>query len=543
MLYELDGLMLYIIESAALKILHHVGRHIEDPAYLLYTVLTCRKKLAVLGRQADGLVAHALFYDSDLVSVARAAVGFTPLAADLLGVLQDTWMLQYADGLCAIPEKRTAVLFNGQHSAQAVLHHGNGRKTHQPIEAQTGDMEYLIPAEVNVLVLFARRFIRIGMIDVVDFAVVIAVYLDIFRQKRIQADHIILAIPDDLAVGVPPQEQMGHERFTPGKARHLRVRHQVEQPVQRMVLRHFFPIPIVRIAVQMEGKLSDGFRQQPHTGIDRGDLHRGLLVHLFTAGRGAEGEYGAGVPDVILNVWKGVGGVTGFEQSEKARCLHLLLLQKRQFTAAGGKANPVDRITIFRGQNVVLYQCRNSLQEAPFLRHRHLHWNHLLNHHKSTVWLVIYTASLLMTNGTVQPHDERDNAIYLLRGFLLAGFDVLRGIHLGYHVSRHPSENGVASMIDFSLQQELVQLLHAGAHVLEAHADGYHGETVALKIGDELCGIPAVNTDFKDVILLSQLVDGAPDKVVVHNIAFCDMEHALLLPHIVGDMIPPDTHL
>ena len=57
-------------------------------------------------------------------------------------------------------------------------------------------------------------------------------------------------------------------------------------------------------------------------------------------------------------------------------------------------------------------------------------------------------------------------------------------------------------MDDLAFQQKLIQFLHAGAHVLKAHADGDHGETIALQVGDQLCRIPAVHADLLDVELL-----------------------------------------
>ena len=74
-------------------------------------------------------------------------------------------------------------------------------------------MEDLVPAEVEVFILLSRNFIRVGVVDIVELATLISVNFDILRQKRIQTQHRILAIPDDLCVGVAPEEQMGHQRF------------------------------------------------------------------------------------------------------------------------------------------------------------------------------------------------------------------------------------------------------------------------------------------------------------------------------------------
>ena len=69
------------------------------------------------------------------------------------------------------------------------------------------------------------------------------------------------------------------------------------------------------------------------------------------------------------------------------------------------------------------------------------------------------------------------------------------------------------------------------------------GKAVAFKVGDQLCGVPAVNTDLQDVELLAQLIDGLPHEVVVHDIAFRNVKQALLLPDVVWHMIAPDAQV
>ena len=45
------------------------------------------------------------------------------------------------------------------------------------------------------------------------------------------------------------------------------------------------------------------------------------------------------------------------------------------------------------------------------------------------------------------------------------------------------------------------------------------------------------------MVLLPQIIDGATDKVVIHDIALGHMEQALLLPDVVGDMVTADTEV
>lgn len=68
-------------------------------------------------------------------------------------------------------------------------------------------MKDLVPAEVDVLVLLSRNFIRVCVVDIVELATFISVNFDIFRQKRIQTQHRVLAIPDDLCVALPQRSR------------------------------------------------------------------------------------------------------------------------------------------------------------------------------------------------------------------------------------------------------------------------------------------------------------------------------------------------
>ena len=112
-------------------------------------------------------------------------------------------------------------------------------------------MEYLIPAKVDILVLLSRNFIRIGVVDVVQLAAFIAIHFDVFRQQRIQTQHCVLAIPDDLCVGIAPQEQMGHQGLPKHKGRHFRVGLSVQDLVQRMISCLFLVAVLVRYPIQV----------------------------------------------------------------------------------------------------------------------------------------------------------------------------------------------------------------------------------------------------------------------------------------------------
>ena len=96
-------------------------------------------------------------------------------------------------------------------------------------------MKDLVPAEVEIFILLSRNFIRVCVVDIVELATFISVNFDIFRQKRIQTQHRVLAIPDDLCVGVAPEEQVRHKRFTENKRGHFGIRLIVKQAVQGVV--------------------------------------------------------------------------------------------------------------------------------------------------------------------------------------------------------------------------------------------------------------------------------------------------------------------
>ena len=90
-------------------------------------------------------------------------------------------------------------------------------------------MEHFVITEVDILVLLTGNLISVSVVDVIDLPLLIPVGLHILRQQRIQRQHVVLAIPDDLRVAVSPQEQMSHHRFPERKARHFRVWLPVQQ--------------------------------------------------------------------------------------------------------------------------------------------------------------------------------------------------------------------------------------------------------------------------------------------------------------------------
>lgn len=136
--------VLNVGEGRSGQVGYQMRRHMENTADLRHGELLGLKELAVLWWQGNRFVAHSLF--------------------------------QHTAWLCAVLEKSGAILVYRNRSTEAVLHHGNRRKYNQAIETQTRNMEDFIPAEVDILVLLSRHFIRVGVINIVELTAFIPVY-------------------------------------------------------------------------------------------------------------------------------------------------------------------------------------------------------------------------------------------------------------------------------------------------------------------------------------------------------------------------------
>ena len=169
------------------------------------------------------------------------------------------------------------------------------------------------------------------MVDIIELALFRAVDLHVLGEERVEPQHVVPAVPHDLAVGVAPQEQVRHDRLPVGEAGHLRVRLPVEDLVQRMVRRLLLPV-IVRSPVQMQRQLRHRIRQEPHAGIHGRDLHGGLFIHHLPAVGLAEHKQRPGVADIITDIRR-FGSVPRIFESEPVQESHVLFLPPaiRQF--------------------------------------------------------------------------------------------------------------------------------------------------------------------------------------------------------------------
>ena len=277
-------------------------RHTENAADLRHGKLLRLQKLAVLWRQRDWFVGHPLFQNCHTMRIGSTAISRFPAIPNTVRVFHNAGMFQHTAGLCAVFEEGRAVLIHRNGSTEAVLHHGDWREADQTIKAQTRYMEDLIPAKVEVFVLLTRNFICVSVIDIVKFSALVTVHFDIFRHQRIQTQHRILAIPDDLRISVSPEKQVGHHRFPEDKGCHFRVGLPIQNLVQRMISRLLLIAVFVCHPVQMQRKCRNGLCQQTDTGVHGRNLHGGFFIHLLPGIGTAKHKGLPGIADIIRDL-------------------------------------------------------------------------------------------------------------------------------------------------------------------------------------------------------------------------------------------------
>ena len=267
------------------------------------------------------------------MGVVGTAINIGPVFTDLLRVFQYAGMLQNTARLCAILKEGAAVFLHSQRGAETVFHHGDRREADQTIETQTGDVEDLVPAEVDILVLLSGHLIGVSVVDVIDLPLLITIRLHVLRQQRVQRHDVIPAVPDDLGVSIAPEEQVRHHGFPEGEARHLRIRLPVEKLVQRMVLGPLFILfRFIGEAVQMQREPGHRLGQKPDAGVDRSDLHGGLLIYLLAGVRFAENKGLPGITDVVRHL-----GSVSRADTEPVKKSHSHSSKKERTSRSAGK--------------------------------------------------------------------------------------------------------------------------------------------------------------------------------------------------------------
>ena len=224
-------------------------------------------------------------------------------------------MFQHAAWRSAVGEELRAILLTGNSHADGVLRHSNGAVAHQTVKAKTGNVQHIRGVKRYGEVLILDGFVRATVVGVVQPPGFVSVHGHFVRHQGIQRHDLVLAVADDLRVGVAPEEQMRHERFPEHEGTHFRVRLIVEQAVERMIVRHCLAAA-VRVFIEVQRQSRHRFRKDTDAGIHGGHLHGGAFRHRFAGGRAAEEK------SVVAACCAVHGLVSGFEQSRKDTHLH-----------------------------------------------------------------------------------------------------------------------------------------------------------------------------------------------------------------------------
>ena len=185
-------------------------------------------------------------------------------------------MCQDAAGASAILEKGAAVFLGGDSQTDGVFLQRDGTVAHDAVKTQAGDVQHVLRAKLY------RAALR-GGVGIGQFAAAVPVHLHAVGQERVQGEDMAFSAPDDLTIGVAPQEQVTERRFPPDKAGHLRVGLVVEQAVQRMI--HGLLTAVGGGFIHAHWQTGDGFRDDTHAGVHRGHLHGVLGIHRLAGSR------------------------------------------------------------------------------------------------------------------------------------------------------------------------------------------------------------------------------------------------------------------
>ncbi|MPN05453.1 hypothetical protein SDC9_152703 [bioreactor metagenome] len=198
-------------------------------------------------------------------------------------------MGQDTGGACPVGEKLAAVFLSRQPQADGVLFQRDRAVTHDPIKAQSRDVQHL----------FWRQpvaFAIAGRVGIGQPALAVPIHLHPVRHEGIKTGNLVPACANDLAVGVTPQEQVGQHRFPQDEGGHLTVRLIVQDPVEGVICR--LGAASVRSFVYVKRQAGDGFRDHTYTGIYSGNLDGRLDADRF-AGAAWTKEDGRGGADRV----------------------------------------------------------------------------------------------------------------------------------------------------------------------------------------------------------------------------------------------------
>ena len=253
----------------------------------------------------DGRIFHAFFQHSDFAAVLGTSKLRLPCFPDTLRVLNSSGVFQYTGRCRTIGEELSSIFLGSDGKADGVFRHCNRAIADEPVKAEAGNVEYVGGLQNNRFTL-AADFVYGTKILIVELAILVPVHTHLVGHQRIQGHDLALAVPDDLSIGIAPQEQVCHERFPEDEGTHLRIRLIMQNQVQRMV-NSFFLAAVAVVSVNMKREPCDSFCQNTDAGVNRSHLHGTAFCYCFARGAAAhvKGVTGADCA---------VGGlVSGFE--------------------------------------------------------------------------------------------------------------------------------------------------------------------------------------------------------------------------------------
>ena len=181
-----------------------MGRHPENAGNLIDLEFPRFQKLRLLRGNADGLIFQALLQNCDLMGICTAAKELVPAFPHFIRVFQYAGMFQHTAGGSIVGEKLRTVFLAGNRHSHRVLCHGDGRIAHDPVIAEAGNMKHLLRRQINLPVFIIHRgIVRATGIEVINLSLAVPVNGHLGGHQRIEADHLALAIADDLRVSVP----------------------------------------------------------------------------------------------------------------------------------------------------------------------------------------------------------------------------------------------------------------------------------------------------------------------------------------------------
>ena len=176
-------------------------------------------------------------------------------------------------------EEAAAVFFSGDPEPDGVPLQRDGAVAYDAIKAESRYMQHFGRIQLHLHTV-------LGGIGVNQLSRRITVHVHVVRQQRVEAHDAVLAGPDDLTVGVTPQEQVGHHGLAHDEGGHFLVGFIMQEPVQRMICR--FPAAAVCFLIDGQRQGGDGLRDDPYTSVYCRNLDRGLWVDGLAGPAGAE---------------------------------------------------------------------------------------------------------------------------------------------------------------------------------------------------------------------------------------------------------------